>query len=335
MPNWPTGGGTQYLPDDPERPYRGRMFVLLACLFAGLGLVCLWRRSPLAALGFLFGIALNTVLVVIYTIKDIEAYQLPLWIFVATLAILGPVAVAHFFPDRYPDPAVAKRCWHLRGWVATVITSALAVTAIFEWYPPEKGINKSAASSAYRYADTLMRIVPRNTIIFTFGDYDIFPLWYIQVCEKRRPDVAVIGSNFIFNKWYGEMLRATLPTGVSVYIGDEPPPKNKEHWTNAFLGGMVAPALKTGRPVYFTFYDADVMGFFQLRTYVVPSPFPLSQMNKSNSSVNKTSDKMPICEITDPNDYAKTALQNFAREFPGETMRLVSRAKPEVGNDRK
>ena len=26
--------------------------------------------------------------------------------------------------------------------------------------------------------------------VFTTGDYDIFPLWYIQVCEGTRPDVA-------------------------------------------------------------------------------------------------------------------------------------------------
>ncbi len=46
-----------------------------------------------------------------------------------------------------------------------------------------------------------------NSILFTYGDNDSFPVWYVQDVEKVRTDIRVANLSYIQAGWYIDMMR--------------------------------------------------------------------------------------------------------------------------------
>jgi hypothetical protein len=77
------------------------------------------------------------------------------------------------------------------------------------------GINFRAASRAHGPEATLARDFAYNLvqtaepygIVFTNGDNDTFPLWYLQEVEEIRQDVAVVNLSLANTEWYIRQLR--------------------------------------------------------------------------------------------------------------------------------
>ncbi len=46
-----------------------------------------------------------------------------------------------------------------------------------------------------------------NSILFTYGDNDSFPVWYVQDVEDVRTDVRVANLSYIQAGWYIDMMR--------------------------------------------------------------------------------------------------------------------------------
>ncbi len=71
-------------------------------------------------------------------------------------------------------------------------------------------------------ARLLLESVPANGVLYTAGDNDSFPLWYLQQVEQFRPDVAIITVPMLGARWYRDNLRrhALLPDqAVDVWPG--------------------------------------------------------------------------------------------------------------------
>ena len=364
--------GEQVPPLSSRGPVRPPVLGIIICVVAGFGLVRLHQSSRLGAWGLALGFLLNLALVIVYTIPDIQPYQIPLWMLLCILAPVGGVAGAeifsvsqsagppvsqfagppvgqigrigqiglssifHFFNPQsaIPNPQLenpqsaipnpqfsALQPRRVRGaWVGAGFLAALAAYSVVNWFSPALGVNKSEDTHSYDYARKLMTILPPNAVVFTHGDYDIYPLWYIQACEKMRPDVAVLGSNFVLYRWYAAMLRANLPEGVEVFVGNEPP-SNQGRWLVAFLGGMVAPQIQAGRPVYMTSPqpgDASLIArHFRLKpVFQVPSPYP-----------DPGADPLIILEVQDPDNFAATARLRLVDMFGPYSTNWVRREK--------
>ncbi len=71
------------------------------------------------------------------------------------------------------------------------------------------------------WAYNLLMSVDPYGIVFTNGDNDTFPLWYLQEVEGLRRDVTVIVYSYLATPWYAEQLRdLTSPCGERDPLAD-------------------------------------------------------------------------------------------------------------------
>ena len=52
------------------------------------------------------------------------------------------------------------------------------------------------------YAKDYLESCAPNAILFTYGDNDTFPLWYVQEVEGVRPDIKIINIGYLGMDWY-------------------------------------------------------------------------------------------------------------------------------------
>jgi len=67
--------------------------------------------------------------------------------------------------------------------------------------------DRSGRYTAREIGANYLKSVAPGAILFTYGDNDSFPLWYIQDVEGVRTDVRVANLSYIQAGWYIEMMR--------------------------------------------------------------------------------------------------------------------------------
>lgn len=121
-------------------------------------------------------------------------YAYAIWIGLGVLGILS------WFMDKVKDSRLR-------------IASASAVSAACLLVPAQMaGQNWDDHDRSNRYVcrdfgyDYLMSCAP-NAVIFTNGDNDTFPLWYLQEVEGVRTDVRVCNLSYLQTDWYIDQMR--------------------------------------------------------------------------------------------------------------------------------
>jgi hypothetical protein len=260
---WSRGIDPSETPSSARRP-----FSVLFLALGGLGLWAAWR-SDRAVFVYLASLAaLLTVGLVVYLnfrygyslapeITDPSQHEVRErdYFYVGGFLVWGVLAGIGL---AWTWHALASLLHSARRHLATAPVLALAfMPLVLNWSWASRSGDYAARDWAY---DLLMSVEP-YAVLFTNGDNDTFPLWYLQEVEGIRRDVTVIVGQYLFTDWYPRQLaHLTRPENQRPYdpspapgLYDVPPAPTRPitRLTDEEIAAMVSTRLPENMTVAF------------------------------------------------------------------------------------
>ncbi|MEL1246647.1 glycosyltransferase family 117 protein [Flavobacterium helocola] len=118
-------------------------------------------------------------------------YVFAMWIGYGIYAIFDTL-------KKYIQPKVA-----IPVVLATSLLASPVVLAAQNWDDHDRSNKDTAYTMAKAYLDSC----EPNAILFTIGDNDTFPLWYMQEIEGYRTDIRIVNTSLFMTDWYIDQMK--------------------------------------------------------------------------------------------------------------------------------
>ncbi|MGC4129805.1 MAG: DUF2723 domain-containing protein [Bergeyella sp.] len=147
---------------------------------------------------------------------------------------LGAAAILWYVQSKVKSPAV--------NIALGVVLLGIPLMMGFQNYNPH---DRSNRTTAYDYAYSTLKSLPKNGILFVYGDNDTYPIWGMQETERFRDDVKVVNFTLLSTPWNIDQVkrRTYNATGVPCSLthedyrdgtNDQIFLMSKEEWENVF-----------------------------------------------------------------------------------------------------
>jgi hypothetical protein len=155
-----------------------------------------------------------------------------------------------------------------RRWLTPVVLAGLVAFAFSSYYVNYQSHDRRGDYNAHDYGYNMLATVAPNGIIFTNGDNDTFPLWFMQEVKGFRKDVRVVNLSLLNTPWYIWQLKHVEPL-VPMRFSDKEiaglRPYRDQGGKIVMVKDLASSELiescEGKKPVYFAVTVADYMGY--------------------------------------------------------------------------
>ncbi|MBI2618517.1 MAG: DUF2723 domain-containing protein [Ignavibacteriales bacterium] len=174
-----------------------------------------WSKDwKMASVGVTLFLIMGVVLVVYFNMQEPQPrerdyfyvasfFVFSMWIGMGVLGLVDEVRERFFSPTANPAPAA----YAVLAFSFAFVPANMARVNFHE-------ANRTGNYVAWDYSYNLLQSCDKDAILFTNGDNDTFPLWYLQDVEGIRRDIRIANLSLLNTNWYIHQLKNLEPYGA-------------------------------------------------------------------------------------------------------------------------
>ncbi|WP_204344858.1 DUF2723 domain-containing protein [Psychroserpens algicola] len=201
--SWRLGMSQDNLPSDVANNKARNTYYMLPLILGLIGFLYLLTKDPKRFWVMLVFFLMTGLAIQFYTnVRPFEPrerdysvvgsfYVFAIWIGFGVYAIFD--LLRKYANSKFLAPAITLVCLIL----------VPGILAAENWDDHDRSEKYTAKAMARKYLESCAQ----NSILFTIGDNDSFPLWYLQEIEGVRTDVRVVNTSLFQTDWYIDQMK--------------------------------------------------------------------------------------------------------------------------------